>query len=174
MRDGDRVPAATAAAEPPLDPPVLRVSSHGLWVAPYASGSVVMLVASSGVFVLPTNTNPAARKRAASHVSSGSIQPASFSTCMPAWYGSPAVWHTASFTRNGTPANGPPGGRRASAAGRVRSAVDHRVELAVDALDALDRGVDELARGDVAAVATSSAWAVASSRARSSVTTRAA
>ena len=71
-------PAATAAAEPPLDPPVLRVSSHGLRVGPYASGSVVTLVASSGVFVLPTNTKPAARKRAASQVSSGSTQPASF------------------------------------------------------------------------------------------------
>ena len=34
-------PAATAAADPPLDPPVLRVRSHGLCVAPYASGSVV-------------------------------------------------------------------------------------------------------------------------------------
>ncbi len=27
-------PAATAAADPPLDPPVLLVSSHGLWVGP--------------------------------------------------------------------------------------------------------------------------------------------
>ena len=53
--------------------------SHGLCVAPYASGSVVMLVASSGVLVLPTNTKPAARKRCASQVSSVSIQFASFS-----------------------------------------------------------------------------------------------
>ena len=67
------IPAATAAAEPPLDPPGERERSHGLCVAPYASGSVVTLVASSGVLVLPTNTSPAARKRAASHVSSGSV-----------------------------------------------------------------------------------------------------
>ncbi len=100
-------PAETAAAEPPLEPPVLRVRSHGLRVGPYARGSVVMLVASSGVFVLPTNTNPAARNRVASHVSFGSTHLASFSARMPAWYGSPAVWHTASFTRKGTPANGP-------------------------------------------------------------------
>src|SRR5262249_25712645 len=77
-------PAATAAADPPLDPPGERVKSHGLCVAPYATGSVVMLVASSGVLVLPTNTNPAARKRCASHVSSDATQPAFFSARMPA------------------------------------------------------------------------------------------
>ena len=85
------IPDATAAADPPLDPPVLRVRSQGLWVAPYASGSVVMLVASSGVFVLPTNTNPAARNRAANHVSLSSVHFASSSARMPAWNGSPAV-----------------------------------------------------------------------------------
>ncbi len=36
-------PAATAAAEPPLDPPALRSGLHGLRVAPYSTGSVVML-----------------------------------------------------------------------------------------------------------------------------------
>ena len=36
-------PAATAAAEPPLEPPGPRVGSHGLRVAPYACGSVVGL-----------------------------------------------------------------------------------------------------------------------------------
>ena len=35
------MPLATAAAEPPLDPPVVRLVSHGLRVGPYASGSVV-------------------------------------------------------------------------------------------------------------------------------------
>ena len=34
-------PAATAAAEPPLEPPGDRVGSHGLWVAPWVRGSVV-------------------------------------------------------------------------------------------------------------------------------------
>src|SRR2546421_4979359 len=43
------MPDATAAAEPPLEPPGLRVTSQGLCVAPYASGSVVRLDASSGV-----------------------------------------------------------------------------------------------------------------------------
>ena len=31
------MPLATAAAEPPLEPPELRVVSHGLRVGPYAS-----------------------------------------------------------------------------------------------------------------------------------------
>src|SRR6185312_12009859 len=35
------IPDATAAAAPPLDPPGVRVVSHGLWVAPHATGSVV-------------------------------------------------------------------------------------------------------------------------------------
>ena len=54
-------PAATAAAEPPLEPPVECATFQGLRVAPYASGSVVTDVASSGVLVLPTKTNPARR-----------------------------------------------------------------------------------------------------------------
>src|SRR5208282_762752 len=35
------IPDATAAAEPPLEPPGERVRSQGLCVAPYATGSVV-------------------------------------------------------------------------------------------------------------------------------------
>ena len=64
------IPEATAAAEPPLEPPVDRVTSHGLRVGPYASGSVVGRIPHSGVFVLPTNTNPARRNLAARYVSS--------------------------------------------------------------------------------------------------------
>ena len=54
------IPDATAAADPPLDPPGLRVTSHGLCVGPYASGSLVGNNPNSGVFVLPTITKPAA------------------------------------------------------------------------------------------------------------------
>ncbi len=36
-------PAATAAPAPPLDPPALRAGSQGLRVAPYSTGSVVLL-----------------------------------------------------------------------------------------------------------------------------------
>ena len=53
------MPLATAAAEPPLDPPLLCAVFHGLWVGPYACGSVVGIRPNSGVLVLPTITNPA-------------------------------------------------------------------------------------------------------------------
>ena len=62
--------AETAAAEPPLDPPGVRVVSHGLRVGPKSRGSVVGPMASSGVLVLPMNTSPAARKRRTSSLSS--------------------------------------------------------------------------------------------------------
>src|SRR5215472_14902880 len=53
-------PAATAAAEPPLDPPVEWPRFQGLRVGPYASGSVVGSVPSSGVLVRPRMMSPAA------------------------------------------------------------------------------------------------------------------
>ena len=53
------MPAATAAAAPPLDPPAVRPVSQGLRVGPKRRGSVVGPTASSGVLVLPMNTSPA-------------------------------------------------------------------------------------------------------------------
>ncbi len=53
------MPLATAAAAPPLDPPGERLVSHGLWVAPQASGSVVGTLPSSGLLVRPAITKPA-------------------------------------------------------------------------------------------------------------------
>ena len=63
------IPAATAAAEPPLEPPGVRSRSHGLCVAPHASGWVVGRLPSSGLFVRPAMTSPAARYLATSVVS---------------------------------------------------------------------------------------------------------
>src|SRR5208282_5310712 len=57
--------AATAAADPPLEPPVERVTSQGLRLGPKASGSVVALSPNSGVLVLPTLIKPAALNFAA-------------------------------------------------------------------------------------------------------------
>src|SRR3954451_3926021 len=57
------IPAATAAPDPPDEPPAERSRSHGFRVGPYAAGSVVKSLASSGVLVLPTITKPADRKR---------------------------------------------------------------------------------------------------------------
>src|SRR3954447_21242212 len=56
-------PAATAAAEPPLDPPGVRLVSHGLRVVPHAFVSVKAVIPNSGDAVLPTGTAPAARSR---------------------------------------------------------------------------------------------------------------
>ncbi len=59
-------PAATAAAEPPDDPPGERSSAHGLRVAPNTGFTVSGMKPSSGVLVLPTTTHPAARRRSTS------------------------------------------------------------------------------------------------------------
>jgi hypothetical protein len=54
------MPAATAAAAPPLDPPALRVRSQGFLVGPHNRDSVEVDSPSSEVWVLPKMTNPAA------------------------------------------------------------------------------------------------------------------
>ena len=58
------MPAATAAAAPPLEPPALCVSFHGLRVGPKSRGSVEGAMPISGVFVLPAITSPARLSRA--------------------------------------------------------------------------------------------------------------
>ncbi len=77
------IPTATAAAAPPLDPPAVRSSAHGLRVAPQASGCVVGKLPISGLLVRPAITSPAALNRATSVVSAASILPASFSALLP-------------------------------------------------------------------------------------------
>ena len=54
------MPAATADAEPPLDPPEVRVRSQGLRVGPHASGSVTGTLPNSGLLLRPIEINPAA------------------------------------------------------------------------------------------------------------------
>ncbi len=56
-------PAETAAAEPPEEPPGTRSVSHGLWVTPNAEFSVDEPIANSSMFVLPSETSPAAFTR---------------------------------------------------------------------------------------------------------------
>src|SRR5690606_39754210 len=56
-------PAATAAAEPPLEPPGERLRSHGLWVGPNSAGSVAADKPNSDELVLPMTTRPALRLR---------------------------------------------------------------------------------------------------------------
>ena len=53
------IPAAIAADSPPLDPPAVRVRSHGLFVRPYKRLSVSHAISSSGVLVTPRTMAPA-------------------------------------------------------------------------------------------------------------------
>jgi hypothetical protein len=56
-------PAATAAADPPEEPPGTRSASHGLCVTPKAEFSVEEPIANSSMLVLPRFTRPAALTR---------------------------------------------------------------------------------------------------------------
>ena len=56
--------AATTAAEPPLEPPGMRVVSHGLRVGPKAEFSVDDPMANSSMLVRPNGMAPAAFSRA--------------------------------------------------------------------------------------------------------------
>ena len=57
------MPAATAAAEPPLDPPAMRSIFHGLWTGPKWESVDVPPWPNSSRLVLPMMIAPAARKR---------------------------------------------------------------------------------------------------------------
>jgi hypothetical protein len=57
------MPAATAAPDPPLEPPGVREVSHGLREMPHASDSVAGQIASSGMCVRPITIAPASRRR---------------------------------------------------------------------------------------------------------------
>src|SRR5258706_2597455 len=57
------IPAATAAAPPPVEPPGVRLRSHGVLLAGAAAGSVNGQIARSGILGLPMTTQPAARRR---------------------------------------------------------------------------------------------------------------
>ena len=56
-------PAATAAAEPPEEPPGTRSVSHGLAVGWKAEDSVELPKANSSMLVLPTGVAPASSMR---------------------------------------------------------------------------------------------------------------
>lgn len=57
------IPAATAAAEPPEDPPGVWPRFHGLRAGPNSTDSVMALAPNSGVLVLPKGTSPASSQR---------------------------------------------------------------------------------------------------------------
>src|SRR5204863_10081816 len=65
------IPAASAALAPPLDPPGVRSSDHGLRVTPNFGLSVSTLWANSGRLVLPMQMAPACATRATTTASRG-------------------------------------------------------------------------------------------------------
>ncbi len=98
-------PAATAAAEPDDEPPVIRVGSCGLRAGPVAETSPVGPCANSWVCSFATTTAPAARNRATAGASAAAGG-ASASTFEPQRVGSPAT-SMRSFTPRATPCSGP-------------------------------------------------------------------
>ena len=57
------IPAATAEAEPPDEPPLLYFKFHGFLQLPHASGSVIPLMPNSGELVKPKGSAPALIQR---------------------------------------------------------------------------------------------------------------
>src|SRR5436853_3687882 len=96
--------AATATAEPPLDPPGIRSRSQGLRLGPYAEFSVDDPIANSSQVVLPITTAPAASSRVTTVASKGGTYRSS--TRDPAVVGTPCV-EMLSLSAMGTPCSGP-------------------------------------------------------------------
>src|SRR5436853_128984 len=96
--------AATAAADPPDDPPGIRSRSHGLRVVKYALFSVDEPMANSSMFVLPIRTASAALSRSTTWASYGGTNP--LSILLLHVVGTPLV-HRTSLTATGTPARAP-------------------------------------------------------------------
>src|SRR5207247_9744948 len=107
--------APTAAAAPPLEPPEMRVGSHGFFVGPWSCGSQVRESPISHVLVRPKITRPARlRRRTCSPSAAGGGEPAK--NLEPRVIGTPALEAVRCFTRKGPPRGGPQG--RPAAVGR--------------------------------------------------------
>src|SRR5205085_301440 len=97
------MPAATAAPEPPLEPPVILVRSQGLYVGPIAETALVPPAASSCWFVFPRMMTPARRRAAMVGASFAATFPAN--AAEQALVSCPAT-SKRSLTATGTPAKG--------------------------------------------------------------------
>src|ERR1700678_2830910 len=72
-RDTTDKPAATAAADPPLEPPGTRSTATGFRTGPYAEFSFELPMANSSQFVFPRITAPAFSRRSMAVASYGGI-----------------------------------------------------------------------------------------------------
>jgi hypothetical protein len=102
-----------AAALPPLEPPGVRLRSHGLRAEPKVVVSVAGSIVSSGTSVLPMTMAPAARSR---RTASASAPTGPACAAVPQVVASPAT-STSSLIATGTPSSrrSSPALRRASA-----------------------------------------------------------
>ena len=123
------------------------------------------LIDASGQFVFPRTTRPAAKYRRTSTLSTGATK--SFRNAEPDVIRTPAHAAERSLRRTGTPRKGP-AGRSPRAASRARSNVGVTTAFRIG----FARSIRSIAASTSSSVVisprrTSSAWAVASSRARS-------
>ena len=128
------MPVASATAEPPEEPPQIRVGSKGFPVAPKTAFLVLAPAPNSGVLVLPITMAPARRNAAMIRSSSAGT--------FSAWIGEPYVVSTPSvtfksFTPIGNPCRTPSSSPRETASSAVfassRARSKHRVTMAFTA-----------------------------------------
>src|ERR1700722_20042731 len=103
-KEAEAMQAATAAADPPLEPPGVLCVSQGLSVGPKWALLVVAPYANSLRFVLPIRIAPAERSRRTTVASS--VGTKSLRILDPAVVGVPAV-RMLSFNAIGIPCSGP-------------------------------------------------------------------
>src|SRR5262245_36570154 len=97
------MPAATAAAVPPDEPPGVLLKFHGLRLMPVRGELVSPLQPNSGVLVLPSSTAPASRNRAVAGASPSHVWLAS-TVRLPRKVGQPCV-RIRSLIEVGTPSS---------------------------------------------------------------------
>jgi len=110
------MPLATAAPDPPDEPPVECAGFQGLQAGPYSLLSVVATTPNSGTLVLPIGISPPARKRCTNVAVKGIGTGGEMRD--PLRVGHPARSPNMSLSRKGTPRNGPSG---SGAFARVRA-----------------------------------------------------
>ena len=130
------MPAATATADPPLDPPGMRSGAQGLRVGPNAEFSVDEPIANSSQLVLPTMTAPAASSRATTVASYGGTNVSSMRD--EAVVRTPRVQRL-SFSATGTPTSGRSHPARAVAID-VRGALQRA--CGGDGVEGVQRGIE--------------------------------
>jgi hypothetical protein len=145
------MPAATAAAVPPDEPPGVFAGFHGLRVIPVSGELVSPLQPNSGVVVLPRITGPASRRRAAagastSHGCSGST------LREPRRVGQPLT-RIRSLIETGTPSSSPAGTPRCQRVSLARAAA--RASSGAWWQNALRTGLKRSMRASTARVASS-------------------